>query len=163
MERKKFRYFYINGKLHKMLRLTRARDEAVAWCFSEHKTRIYQWSDVRKRASRGFTIGEVSDMIMRTPRMIQYYVEWGLLEKPECTYSLQTGNAGLWIFSEEDVYKIRDIAAGMTKGRPRADGIINPRDTLSKQELTALMKYDMVLYAKNKDGEFVPLYAAEEW
>lgn len=95
--------------------------------------------------------------------MIQYYVEWGLLEKPECTYSLQTGNAGLWIFSEEDVYKIRDIAAGMTKGRPRADGIINPRDTLSKQELTALMKYDMVLYAKNKDGEFVPLYAAEEW
>jgi MerR HTH family regulatory protein len=163
MERKKFRYFYINGKLHKMLRLTRSRDEAVAWCFSEHKTRIYQWSEVRRRASRGFTIGEVSEMVMRTPRMIQYYMEWGLLEKPELTYSLTTGNPGMLIFSEEDVYKIRDIAAGMHKGRPRADGIISPRDIISKQELTALMKYDLVLYAKNKNGEFVPLYAAEDW
>lgn len=163
MERKKFRYFYINGKLHKMLRLNRARDEAVAWCYSEHKTRIYQWSDVRRRASRGFTIGEVAEIVMRTTRTIQYYIEWGLIEKPELTYSLSTGNTGILIFSEEDVYKVRDIVASMHLGRPRADGIIQSAPTRSKQEVYALLKHDMVLYAKNKDGEFVPLYAAEEW
>jgi len=100
---------------------------------------------------------------MRTTRTIQYYIEWGLIEKPELTYSLSTGNTGILIFSEEDVYKVRDITASMHQGRPRNDGIIQAAPTRSKQEVYALLKHDMVLYAKNKDGTFVPLYAAEEW
>jgi len=161
--RKNFRYFYLNGKLHKLLYVTRARDEALAWCYSEHKKILYPWSEVRRRASRGFTIGQVGKMVNRQPRMIRYYVEWGLMEWPEQTYSLTSGHPGMHIFSEEDVFKVRDIVADQRPGTPRKDGLIRPRPVASKQEIYAQMKHDMVLYAKNKDGEFVPLYMAEDW
>lgn len=86
-----------------MLRVVRARDECIAWCYQEHCRKIYQWSDVRKRGSRGFTIGEVSKIVHRTTRMIRYYHEWGQITWPEFTYSLETGRKGMAIFSEEDL------------------------------------------------------------
>jgi hypothetical protein len=95
--------------------------------------------------------------------MIKYYIEWGLLEAPEKTYSITTGTPGMGIFSTEDLFKIREIAAGMHSGRPRRDGQHTNRRTITEQEVYARTKHDITLYAKNKNGEFVPLYMAEEW
>jgi len=162
-EKRKFLYFYVEGKLYKMLRVIKARDEALAWCYDDHQTRLFQWSDVRKRASRGFTAGEVGKMIKRSGRMVHYYIEDGLIAPPKRTYSLTTGKPGYYIFSEEDVYKIQEIVSGSHRGRPRKDGVKIPAPTPSKREIYAQMKYDMTLYVKNKDGEFIPLYAAEDW
>jgi hypothetical protein len=90
-------------------------------------------------------------------------MEWGLLEKPEMTYSLENGRPGKLIFSEEDVMKIQEIQTTMHIGRPRKDGFIVTKKNITKKELYARMKHDLVLYAKTDEGEFVPLYAAEEW
>lgn len=163
-ERRNFRYFYINGKLHKMINVVRSRDEALAWCYSEHKKRIYQWSDIRRRGSRGFTVAEVARLVGRGTRAINHYIERGLITPPEMTYSLTSGKLGMRIYSEEDVFKIREIAASQHRGRPRNDGLITPKkNTPTEQELYSQVKYDIKLYTKNKDGEFIPLYMAEDW
>jgi hypothetical protein len=36
-------------------------------------------------------------------------------------------------------------------------------DIPNKRELRAYDKYDLVLYAKTRDGEFVPVWEAETW
>ena len=146
-----------------MVSVNRARDEAYAFCYSENKVRLYQWSFLKKNASQGFTMGQVSEMVHRTSRMIEYYMERGLMKPPQMTYSLLSGKPGIRIFSEEDVYKVREIVSSMHIGRPRNDGKIVPGPTSSKEELYAKMKYDVTLYAKNSDGEFVPLYLAGDW
>jgi len=161
--RKKFLYFYVNGKLHKMISVVRARDEATAFCYSEKKIRVYQWSFIQKNAQRAFSMGQVAEMVNRTKRLLQYYLQRGLIERPEKTYALSTGRPVKMMFSEDDVYKIRDIIASMHTGRPRKDGVIKPKNVISKQELYAKMKYDQTLYMKNAKGEFVPLYMSEEW
>jgi hypothetical protein len=162
-DKKKFLYFYINGKLHKMIKVVRSRDEALAWCYSEHQRRMYLWSDIKKRASRGFKAGEAAKIFNKSSRMIHYYIEYGLIDPPERTYSLTTGRPGMYIFSEEDMEKLRDINTIYTRGFTNKDGVFETRKGLSQQELYAKIKYDMTLYTKNKDGEFIPLYAAEDW
>lgn len=162
-ERKKFRYFFINGKLHKILLVTWGRDEVLTWCYEEHARRIYPWSMVRKKGQRGFTIGQVSKIVNRTPRMIKYYIADGLIEKPQKTYSLSTGQRGMGIFSEDDVYKIREITSGQHIGRPRKDGFVRPLRLATKEEVYAKVKHDMTLYARTEDGRYIPLYEAEEW
>jgi len=108
-------------------------------------------------------MGQVSKMVHRTDRMISNYFNWGLMKPPEMTYSLQTGVDGYRIFSEEDIYKLLDVISGMHRGRPRSDGMIVCAPTATKQEIYAQIKHDLVLYAKNDKGEFIPLYAAEDW
>jgi hypothetical protein len=82
---------------------------------------------------------------------------------PERIYSLTSGKLGKNIFSEEHIYAMQEVMANTHVGRPRKDGTIRPFKVPSKQELYAAMKHDLTLYAKNSDGEFVPLYAAEDW
>jgi hypothetical protein len=161
-QRNRFRYFYINGKLHKLIAVYWGRDEALAWCYSEHTRRIYQWSDIRKRASRGFTPSQTAALLNRHPRYIHRMIYEGKVS-PERIYSLTSGKLGKNIFSEEHIYAMQEVMANTHVGRPRKDGTIRPFKVPSKQELYAAMKHDLTLYAKNSDGEFVPLYAAEDW
>jgi hypothetical protein len=159
-QRKMWRYFFVNGKVHKLIAADYARDEALAWCYDERATKIYQWSDIRRRASRGFTIGQVSKIIRRTTRQLHYYIEWGLIDPVRV--ESESGKFSMRIFSEEELFKLQDIVAHQHTGRPRKDGFITSRNAPSRQEVYAAVKHDMVLYTRTEDGRFVPLYQAED-
>lgn len=162
-ERRQYRYFYIDNKLHKLMKVNRVNDEALTWCYTDHCRKIYPWSDVKRTAQRGFSISQAAKILNRTPRMIKYYIEnWGL-DYPEKTYSLTTGNPGMGIFSEDYIDKLLTIMGNTHLGRPRKDGFIRSRRMPDRREVRAAVKYDLQLYAKNRDGEFVPVYEAEEW
>jgi hypothetical protein len=162
-KKEQLRYFYLNGKLHKLLRVQRARDEAFAWCYEEHAIRLYQWSDLQKRAVRGYKFGQAAKILNRTTRTLRYWIEKGYISEPDQVYCIENGKPGARIWSEDDIYKMREITANIHRGRPRSDGLITAHDAMAENELYAKLKHDITLYAKNKDGEFVPLYAAEDW
>ncbi len=63
--RKKFVYFFLNGKVHKVLRLSRAKDEVVAWSYLDNKRMMYSYAQVDKHMERAYGIKEVSKIIGR--------------------------------------------------------------------------------------------------
>jgi len=160
---KRLRYFYINGKLHKLLHVSRPTNQVLAWCYSEHCKKMYQWSQIKKEAEVGYTPQEVAEMLQRARRTIINYHQDGLIKKPEMTYDLETGKVGKRIFSESDIRKLHAFLLTQHKGRPRLDGMVVPAKTLTKEELEAKLKHGINLYTKTSEGRFVPVYEAENW
>ncbi len=80
--RKKFVYFFLNGKVHKVLRLSRAKDEVVAWSYLDNKRVMYSYAQVDKHMERAYGIVEVSKIIglveKRTEEALTEYLKhWG--------------------------------------------------------------------------------------
>jgi hypothetical protein len=161
-QKKAWKYFFLNGDLHRLISVNYARDEAVAWSFPEEKRKLYQWSQVRRNGSRGFTIKQVADMMQRTKMQIYRYMASGQVERP----ALAIGPESQWrvrVFTEEEVFKVREVVANQHIGPPRKDGSISNVRVPSREEVYAKMKYNAQLYIKTEDGRFVPLYEAEDW
>ena len=151
--RKKFLYFFLNNKLHKVIRLSRARDEVVAWCYPDKKRVLYSYSQVKSNMSGAYSVMQVAKMLNRTRVSIQRYILDGKISQPQKLYSI--GNPdGPWskiMLSESDIYQLHQfvLEAGYTKDFP------------SRAELTALLKHNLILYTKTEEGSFVPVWKAE--
>jgi hypothetical protein len=161
-QKKAWKWFFLNGQLHRLLSVSYGRDECVAWCYPEDKRKLYQWSDIRRRASRGFTVTQVAKMMNRNNQQINRYIWSGQIANPAKAVG-PGSNFSVRIFTEEEVFKIREVVANQSIGRPRKDGIIVPRNVPSREEIYAKMKYNAQLYIKTEDGRFIPLYEAEDW
>ena len=61
-KRKKLRYFFLNDKVHKVLRSSRAKDELVAWCYPDHKRVMYSYSQVEKHMENAYSMKDVSEL-----------------------------------------------------------------------------------------------------
>ena len=78
--RKKFVYFFLNGKVHKVLRLSRAKDEVVAWCYPDKKRLMYSYSQVDKGMERAYTVVEASKILGRHRVTIEEYILQGKIK-----------------------------------------------------------------------------------
>ena len=58
---------------------------------------------------------------------------------------------------------MHDFFKTVHRGRPRKDGMITPGDMPSRAEIEAMMKQENILYVKNNDGEFIPVWKQPEW
>jgi hypothetical protein len=161
-QKKAWKFFFLNGKPHMLLSINWGRDEALAWSFDDKQRKLYQWSEVRRRGSRGFTMTQVSDMVKRTRMQIERYLNAGLVERPPLV-TYPTSDYKIRLFSEEQIFKIRDIVASQHHGRPRKDGIIRSNRVPTREEIHAKIKYNADLYIRTEDGRFVRLYEAEDW
>jgi hypothetical protein len=54
--RKKLLYFFLNNKIHKVIRLSRAKDELIAWCYPDKKRVLYSYSQVQKYKENAYSI-----------------------------------------------------------------------------------------------------------
>lgn len=161
---KSVRYFYINGDLHRVLRITRPSDFVEAWNYPQAKRMGYVWSDVRKRMEKAFTLQQVCAMVGRHRVQVELYILEGKIKTPQRIYTLDgEKKPGKYFFSESDVLDLHDYLLTVHIGRPRKDGKITPRDMPTRAEMRALMKHDLVTYVKNEDGEFSPIWKEIEW
>jgi hypothetical protein len=151
--RKKFLYFFLNGKVHKVLRLSRAKDEVVAWCYPDKKRVMYSYSQVDKNMEKAYTIVEVSKMLGRHRVTIEDYILEGKIKQPQKVYPISNPDStwSKYMLSESDILDIHQfiIDAG------------HIRDLPSRSELQALLKHNLILYTKTVDGSFVPVWKAE--
>jgi hypothetical protein len=150
--RKKLLYFFINNKLHKVIRSSRARDEVIAWCYLDKKRVLYPYSDLQKNMENAYTIKEVGVILGRHKVTIEEYILQGKISIPQKVYPISNPES-LWykfMLSESDIFKLHEyiLEAGYTKDLP------------SKAELKALLKNNIILYTKTDSG-FVPVWKAE--
>jgi hypothetical protein len=151
--RKKFVYFFLNGKVHKVLKLSRAKDEVVAWSYLDKKRVMYSYAQVDKHMEKAYTVLEVGKILGRHRVTIEDYILEGKIKQPQKVYPISNPEStwSKYMLSESDILDIHQfiIDAG------------HIRDLPSKTELQALLKNNLILYTKTDDGKFVPVWKAE--
>ena len=162
--RTRLRYFYLNGKLHKILRRSRAEDLVVAWDYQTGKRVAYNLADVEKNKQHAYPISEVVKIIGRHEDTIKKHLYLGNIKTPQQCYSLNGNKTpGKYYWSEDDVRELHSFFKTVHRGRPRKDGEIRPGNMPSRAEIEAIMKQENILYVKNNDGEFIPVWKQPEW
>ena len=151
--RKKFFYFFLNGKIHKVLKSSRAKDEIVAWCYPDKKRVMYSYSQVEKNMEKAYSIIEAGKILNRHRVTIEEYILQGKIKRPQKVYPISNPDStwSRYMLSESDILDIHQfiIDAG------------HIRDLPSRSELQALLKHNLILYTKTVDGSFVPVWKAE--
>ena len=158
------RYFYLNGKLHKVLRRSRAQDLIVAWDYQQGKRVAFSLTDVNKNKQHAYPISQVVKIIGKHEDTIKKHLYAGNLKYPQQVYSLNGNKTpGKYYWSEDDIRDMHNFFKNVHRGRPRNDGAITPGDMPSRAEIEATMRQENILYVKNDDGTFVPVWKQPEW
>ena len=160
----RIRYFYLNNRLHKVLRRSRAEDLIVAWDYQEGKRVAYSLTDVNKNKQHAYPMSQVVKIIGKHEDTIKLQMYKGNLKYPQQAYSLNGNKTpGKYFWSEDDIRNMHDFFKTVHRGRPRKDGRVTPGDMPSRAEVEATMRQENILYVKNEDGTFVPVWKAPEW
>jgi hypothetical protein len=161
----RLRYFYLNEKLHKVLHKSRAEDLLVAWDYHAGKRVAYNYTDVMRNKQHAYPISEVSHIMNKHEDTIKVHLYRHDLPFPQRIYSLNGNRTlGKYFWSEDDIRKMHEFFKTVHRGQPRKDGGITPAANLpSRAEIEARMKQETVLYIKNNEGDFVPVWKQPEW
>ena len=150
---KKLRYFFLNDKIHKVLKSSRSQDQMIAWCYPDKKRMMYSYSQVDKNMEKAYTILEASKILGRHRVTVEEYILQGKIKQPQKVYPISNPDStwSKYMLSESDILDIHQfiIDAG------------HIRDLPSRLELQALLKHNLIMYTKTEDGKFVPVWKAE--
>ena len=151
--RKKLQYFFLNNKIHKVLKSSRAKDELIAWCYPDKKRVLYSHALVEKNMQNAYSTVQTAKMLNKHKVTIEDYILAGKIKEPQRVYPISNPDSkwSKFMFSESDILDIHEfiLDTGYSKNMP------------SKTELKALLKHNMILYTKVNDSEFVPVWKAE--
>jgi hypothetical protein len=157
-------YFYLNDSLHKALEINRTEDTLIAWDFAKSKRVAYNYTDVQKNKKHAYSISEVGKIINRHVDTIKRHLRSGDIPKPQQAHALDDKTKlSRYYFTDEDIRNIREFFKTVHIGRPRNDGNVTASNIPSKVELEALLRNETVLYVKDNDGAFVPVWKQPEW
>ena len=151
---KSLRYFFLNDKIHKVLKSSRPKDEMVAWCYPDKKRVMYSYSQVKKNMETAYTVVEVASMLNKHRVTIQEYILNEKVATPQKIYPIGQPDSENWsqyMFNQKNILDIHQhiLDSGHSKEIP------------SKAELQALLKNNLILYTKTEEGKFVPVWRAE--
>lgn len=164
MAAQRFRHFYINQQLHKVLRQSRAEDILIAWNYELGKRVAYNLSEIKKSMQHAYPISKVVKIIGKHEDTIKRHLYLGNLRFPKQAYSLNGNKTpGKYYWSEDDIREMHDFFKTVHRGRPRNDGNVTPGNMPSRAEIEALMRQENILYIKNSDGTFTPVWKQPEW
>lgn len=162
--KRKFKYFFLNGELHKILRLSRPDDMVFAWSYPQSKRVAYIWTDVQKNMQHAYKVPQVAEILNRHPNIIKGHMRDGHIKTIQKTYSIdEYKKPGVYLFSEDDIKSLHNYLMNTHRGRPRADGKITPSNLPTKAELEAILRQEVTLYVKTKDGDFSPVWKQPDW
>ena len=147
-------YFFLNDKIHKVLKSSRSKDEMIAWCYPDKKRMMYSYSQVKKNMETAYTVVEVARMLNKHRVTIQEYILNEKVSTPQKIYPIGQPDSENWsqyMFNQKNILDIHQhiLDSGHSKEIP------------SKAEVQALLKNNLVLYTKTEDGKFVPVWKAE--
>jgi hypothetical protein len=151
--RKAFLYFFLNDKLHKVLKSSRSKDELIAWSYPDKKRMLYSYSQVNKYMDNAYSTTQVAALLNKHKVTIEDYILEGKIKAPQKVYPIGNPEStwSKYMFNQSDILDLHQfiLDAGHSKEVP------------SKTELMALLKHNMILYTRTEEGNFVPVWKAE--
>ena len=108
---KKFLYFFLNDKVHKVIKRSRARDELIAWCYPDNKRVMYSHTQVEKYMQNAYSITEASKLLNRHKVTIEEYILQGKIKQPQRIYPISNPESSWskFMLSESDIMDIHQF------------------------------------------------------
>ena len=163
-----YNYFYLNGKLYKVLQAIRTSDYLSAWNYVDHGVEEFIYSDIKKKAEPAFSTDNAAKLVGRSRETVYnaYLTERGVMGGIK-TYPLDGKNTPAWYsrryWSKKDVYNLYDYFASKRGSHAKEGNVPRARNNLmSKKELRAALEHEVSYFVQNKDGEFVKVFSAED-
>lgn len=101
--------FFLEGDLHKRLKIAKVDNVLVSWNYPKEETRHYIYSDVLRNYQQAFTVKEVGELIKRPIREIQLFMKNKVTDKPSgLEYHINSRRPKRLMWSEDDVLDLRD-------------------------------------------------------
>jgi hypothetical protein len=161
--RSRRRYFYLDNRLHVLLRVNRPSNIAEAWDFVKDEPVVYVWSDLKRRMGQAYRTSQAAKFLHRSVDRIMLPIKEEKVPAPQRPYDLETGGQGRFYWSDQDIKNMHEYLLTLHRGRPRKDGKTTPWNLPSRPELRAMLEHGTVLYTKTKDGRFVPVWSERDW
>ncbi len=159
-------YFYLRGKFYKRLKIDRHENQMMAWDWEARKVVGLTLSDVRQNKTKAYSIHEAAEILNRTVRHIRACIGKGKIKGAFRTYSIQNrpGYKGRYYVGEDDILAWHEFFLTQNTGPARADGTkAKPRNLPTKAEVLAKLAKTEMIYVKNKQGEFVPVWSEDAY
>lgn len=157
------RYFYVDGLLYRIVRADRANDLMRAFCYVDNRVVDFVYSDVKRRSQQAFDTREVCVFLNRTKKNVLEHLAAGAINPPY-KIGVQANGFGHYKWSEDDVLALHAHYLTVGSGRPRKDGMIGSAPRMpTRLELIAMMKQQRMIYVKDADGNFVPIFDQPDW
>jgi len=158
-------YFFLDGKLYKLLREHRASDILVTQDMETKRVVHFILSDAKRKMKNAYDTIEVARMLNRTRSVVQTHMLKGAINPPvrihERGMNLYGKPFGTMKWSEDDIIALHEHLLTVGSGRPRKDGILYPATRLpSRRELIAMLRNAPMFYMKTSSGEFIPVWSA---
>jgi len=153
--KKNFRYFFLNEKLHKVLKSSRVKDQIIAWSYLDKKRVLYSYAEVIKYMERAYSLKEVCFILDKHVVTVKDYIGEGKIRQPQKIYPIGNSESTKWsqyMFNQKDILELHDYI--LSSGR-------NTENLPTKTELLALLNHNVILYTKTSEGTFVPVWKAE--
>jgi hypothetical protein len=161
LKKSKSKLFFLNDQLHRLIQADRTNNICRAYNYIQDTDLTYLYTEYKRLKKPAYTISIVAKMFNRHPARIRVAINEGHIKKP---FILDKLTNGIYYFSEKDIYEIREYFATVHIGRPRNDGATTAgKDIPTKRELQDILEGKEMLYIKTKDGNFVPVWKAEEF
>lgn len=157
-------YFYLNDQLHKKLVINRGQDMITTWCYPLGKRVAYTYSDVKKRKEPAFYTREVAKLVNRSVDSLEDALIRGDIPPPQKSYGIDENRRPYaYFWSERDIMNAHEYFSNVHRGRPRNDGLVTPGRLPTVRELRAMIRNEEILYIRGEDGEFRPVWKAEQF
>lgn len=156
--------FFVNDKLVRLIRKNKSENIVEYYNIIDGKSQIMLYSDFRKHRKRAYTVVDTSRLLNKSLVQFTRYINSGKIPAP-----IGASLNGVRQFqkksyySEDHIFKIREVLAMVHRGRPRKDGGVTNNSNPSEQELRSKMGDAIMLYTKTKDGNFIPVWSEETW
>lgn len=156
--------FFVDRTIYRIITRNRASNIVYLYNIIEDKNQTMLLSDFKKHSKRAYSVSNTARILEVKKQSLYRYIEQGLINPPiGAAINGERKFRQYSYFSEDDLFKIRNVMASIHRGRPRADGIVTNNKVLTEQQLRAKMGDALTLYTKTKDGRFVPVWAEETY
>lgn len=161
-------YFYIDGKLYKIIRSDRGNDLIRAWSYIDNRMVDFVWSDAKRHMQQAFNTVEVCKLLNRTKKNIFEHLAAGAINPPfkigVQKSETKENEFGQFKWSEDDVLALHKHYLTVGAGRPRKDGMLTAAVRIpTKMELVAMMQQNKMIYIQAADGNYVPIFDSPDW
>lgn len=159
------RFFFWEGQLHKVLRISYPQNLVEAWCFADRKSVALLYTDWKRNSGKALRTHEVQKLLRISRGTIRDTLAAEEIREPQRSYTLN-GKFNDWErwWSETDVLELHEALMGHHWGRPRNDGKITPNQNLpTAAEVKAFFRNQETLYIQTQDGRMVPVFEQHRW
>ena len=151
--------WFFNGDLVSIHHKNRAAGIITLYNWIRDSHISVSYKDSRRFRRKAYSIVETAELLNRNPNYFGRKIREGIFPKPmaRAVNGIQTSTYPSY-YTEEQVFKIRDIMSVIHRGHPRNDGLVTNNTTPTEDQLRAKINNSLLVYVRDEDGNFIPTF-----